>query len=804
MKVISALCLLIGFPGTLRAAETLPIPDFTAGGKPDKSHDWLLGPTGARGWMYFRHEDLTSASRQILITAVDAGSPADGVLQVNDVILGVDGKAFTDDARKSFGYAITATEAKNGSLPLIRWRDGQTANVELKLQALGAYSETAPYDCPKSRKILEQGCRLIAKNGLNDTEIYSSLNALALLASDDRSYHPMLAKYAQKVAESLRPDTWNWYYAYGNLFLSEYVLATGDKTMLPELKRTTLAAVKAQCMNGMWGHAPALPNGHSEGYGGMNQIGVPMTISLVLARQAGVSDPSLDKVIGKSVAFLRYYVNKGAIPYGDHPPGGNVHDDNGKTSCAAVLFDLLGDREASSFYSWMATAAYDEREHGHCGNLWNMLWALPGAARGGPLATGAYLKEQGWYYDLARNWKGGFVYQKIVEGEENDNYTNWDLTGSYLLSFGLPNKSLYLTGRKTSVAMPLNSAAVKNIIAAGCDFYPDGERNGYLTRKNEELLEGLKSWSPALRFRSAQALGKREDEFVPALLTMFAGKDLYARYGAVEALGRLGPRGNAAAPQLRAALKDPDTWLQSLAAEALARIGGKAGEESINDLFAMTLRTTPTDLRRMQQRASSMALFSPYPGRDEPRGILSDALQSVDSKQLYPVMKSLLQNEDSVVRASIIPALEKLTDRDLAALLPSIVEAVQTLAPTNEMWGDDIRQAGLDLLSRHLIREGMFLCVSTIEWRWGMDLQKRMEYLARYGNNARAALPRLHELESELVKKEEGNAPSNELKILRKSITDIEASTDSPTLVSLKDFIAKASAGGEGSTNIKK
>jgi len=66
-------------------------PDFTAGGKKDDSHDWLLGPTGLRGWMFFRHEDLTAASRQILVTAVDKGSPADGILQVNDVILGVFG-----------------------------------------------------------------------------------------------------------------------------------------------------------------------------------------------------------------------------------------------------------------------------------------------------------------------------------------------------------------------------------------------------------------------------------------------------------------------------------------------------------------------------------------------------------------------------------------------------------------------------------------------------------------------------------------------------------------------------------------
>ena len=283
--------------------------------------------------------------------------------------------------------------------------------------------------------------------------------------------------------------------SYANLFLSEFTLATGEKTAFSELEQTTLRGVKNQCMNGMWGHAPSLADGYSEGYGGMNVIGLPMTISLVLARQAGVSDPALDKAIDKSAKFLRYYVDKGAIPYGDHPAWGNAHDDNGKSSCAAVLFDLLGDREATAFNSWMATAAYDHREQGHCGNFWNMLWAIPGASRSGPLATGAYLKEQAWYYDLSRNWKGGFVYQKIEAGEENDNYTDWDLTGAYLLSFGLYHKSLYILGKKPSAAPALNAEAVQKVIAAGRDRFPEGERSGYYKRNDEELLEGLKSWS---------------------------------------------------------------------------------------------------------------------------------------------------------------------------------------------------------------------------------------------------------------------------------------------------------------------
>jgi len=137
MKILVVLCLLIGTASQMFAAEPMPVPpDLTQGGKRDDGHDWLLGPTGARGWMFFRHEDLTAAARQILVTAVEAGSPADGVLHTNDVILGVSGKPFVDDARKSFGRAITAAEEKTGVLRLLRWRVGpSTALTSAPLSA---------------------------------------------------------------------------------------------------------------------------------------------------------------------------------------------------------------------------------------------------------------------------------------------------------------------------------------------------------------------------------------------------------------------------------------------------------------------------------------------------------------------------------------------------------------------------------------------------------------------------------------------------------------------------------------------
>ena len=52
---------------------------------------------------------------------MDKGSPADGIVAVGDVILGVGGKPFSGDPRVEFGKALTAAEsdAGGGKLSLI-------------------------------------------------------------------------------------------------------------------------------------------------------------------------------------------------------------------------------------------------------------------------------------------------------------------------------------------------------------------------------------------------------------------------------------------------------------------------------------------------------------------------------------------------------------------------------------------------------------------------------------------------------------------------------------------------------------
>ena len=115
-----------------------------------------------------------------------------------------------------------------------------------------------------------------------------------------------------------------------------------------------------------------------------------MTISLVLAREAGVADPEVGQAIEKSARLMRFYIGKGAVPYGDHHPWIETHEDNGKCGMAAVMFNLLDETKGAEFFSRMSVASHGaERDCGHTGNFFNILWSMPGVAQSGPHAAGA-------------------------------------------------------------------------------------------------------------------------------------------------------------------------------------------------------------------------------------------------------------------------------------------------------------------------------------------------------------------------------------------------------------------------------
>ena len=776
-----------------QAAE---VPDFTQGAKipEDAKHDWNLGATGLRGWMYC-DKMVTSDARQIAITKVAKGSPAYGILEVGDVILGVGGKPFSYDPRTEMGKALTAAESEAGSgeLTLSRWRAGSSEEVVVKIPVLGTYSPTAPYDCPKSKRILEQGCRELAKR-MEDPSytrrldpIPRSLNALALLASGQESYLPLIQKEAQWAASFEDEGMATWYYGYVMMLLAEYKIATGDDSVMPGLKRLALEAANGQSAVGSWGHRFARPDGRLYGYGMMNSPGLPLTISMVMAREAGVEDPALDRAIELSVRLMRFYIHKGAIPYGDHHPWIETHEDNGKCGMASVLFNLIGESKGAEFFSRMSVAAHGpERDTGHTGNFFNILWSLPGISQSGPNATGAWMNEfGGWYFDLARRFDGSFLHQGPPENDR-DSYAGWDCTGSYLLAYAMPLKKLYLTGKKSDAVPKLDVATAESLIDDGRGWNNKDRNSFYDALSNEQLLERLGSWSPVVRERAAMALGRRKSVPVEPLIQMLDSPSLEARYGACQGLSQLRRRGMPAVAALQKTLAHDDLWLRIKAAEALAAIG-KPAMQTVPQLLELLAQVDiENDPRGMQQRYLSFALFD----RD---GMLGRSLEGVDREALYNAVRAGLKNQDGRARGSIGSVYRQLSLGEILPLLPAIHEAIIQPAPSGEMFADGIRVEGLRLLAEHHIEEGISALVLYTRDQNPWESQNRtpelMKILLSYGAHAKGVIPELTKI-ANYFEKEEEDFPRDlglmKAKSVRDTITAIEAATDSPALIRLK------------------
>jgi len=802
--------------GVALAAPLVP-PDLTQGGTVDRTLTYNLGATGLRGWIYTRPADFfesvqgrtTTASRQILVTHVGEKSPADGVMKVDDVILGVGGKLFTDDARKSLAVAIQEAEkaANRGILKLTRWRAGKTEEVELKLRVMGTYSDTAPYNCPKSKLIFDEACKVLEKEPLN-VDLWGAVNGLALMATGNPDYLPRVRELARKMAPptltlELKDGMVTWDWGYRDLFLCEYYLLTGDKEVLHAIQEYTVSLAKGQSMYGTFGHGISERNadgslhGSIPPYGPVNATGLVANLAIVMGRKCGVNDPEVDPAIGRASRFFGYFVDKGAIPYGEHMPW-PYHDNNGKNAMTAVLFAVQGDRtRQTQFFAKMVTASYKNREYGHTGQGFSYLWGVLGANTGGPDAAAAFFKEASWHLDLVRRCDGSFTYdggEQYGPGKTDDNtyygkssYNGLSPTATYVLTYSLPLKKLCITGRDASPANWLSKKDVAEAIASG-RFDLDRK-----TMSTEQLLAALGDWSPIVRGWAAEELGRRPNkkELVAPLMSLAVGPDAWKRQGAAEALGYMGSA--EALPVLVRLLTHEDRWLRVKAANALKNLGDAAKPVVPDMLKAVALTAEPLqpivwdDPVQLTHGELAAALF---------KGLLRSSIKDIDPELLYPAIRAISRNADGMARGQLAHTFtDLLTLEDVQALGPDILAAVRTRCPADTMFGNEIRMAGFRALTKYHFKEGIEAGVLFAKTQGGHGSESRtgeiMKGIVSYGAAAREAVPGLKELIVALNDQcKRGEFPAGELNNRRvaaveDAIKAIEAATTQPELRSI-------------------
>ncbi len=816
MKIHLLIAALLALTASAFSAEPPKTPpDLTRDSTVDRKLTYNLGATGLRGWIYTKpatHFDglqgrTTAASRQILVTHVGSKSPADGVVKVDDVILGVGGKPFSDDARKSLAVAIQAAE-QTGILKMTIWRAGKSQEVELKMRVLGVYSATAPYDCAKSKRIFDDACKVLAQEPLKDG-VMGSISALALLSTGNAEYLPKVREFARKMGPTtlkleLKDGMVVWDWGYRGLFLSEYFLLTGDKEVLHAIREYTLSLAKGQSLYGTFGHgisrltAEGKLHGSIPPYGPVNMAGLVGNMAIVMGKKCGIADPEVDAAIARAAGFFGYFADKGSIPYGEHEPW-PYHENNGKVSMSAVLFSLQGEQvKEAQFFAKMATAGYRNRECGHTGQGFSYLWSALGANVGGPAAAAAFVREASWHLDLVRRCDGSFTYdggEQYGPGKTDDNtyygksgYYGMSPTATYVLTYAMPLRKLCITGKGASPASWLSAADVAGAIASG-RF--DTTRTKMSAKK---LVAAFGDWSPIVRGWAADELSRRPEAkaMVPQLIALAEGKDAHFIQGACEALGEM--KSVEALPVLVRQLSHPDRWVRFKAAAAIRKMGG-AAKPAIPEILAALVQTAEpllpvnwADPIQLTHGQLAAALFE---------GPLADAVQAADPKLLYPAIQVVSRNADGMARAKLRSFFDRrLKLEDVVALAPDILAAVKTPSPADTMFSNEIRMGGFKALAKFHFKEALAAGIEFAKTQGGHGSEKRtgeiVKAIASYGTAAREAVPGLRELIVVLnAEVAANNFPKGELHNRRisdveEAIKAIEAATTQPELRSIR------------------
>ncbi len=711
------------------------IPDFTKGeeqktGKKDTMRPRVMGPTGLWGITYAQKmkDGATRDARQFLITQVDPGSPADGKILAGDVVLGIDGQGFSQDARKALAAGIHKAEETDGKLSLRIWREGNVQDVALMLEVLGAYDRNNPYDCPHTKGVVEALAQHAKQASLPSGGKYSimfpSLYALGMLATGREDLMPKVKKYAHSICHDDKGEyitTFDvssegkrvWRSAYKLIFLSEYFMATGDEVVRPYLKTLAVGAASGQSGAGTYGHRFSSRmedggyHGPLEGYGAMNQAAFSMMTGLLLAQKCGIEDPEISQAIARGKRFFDFFVDHGAIPYGDHWALYDTFDNNGTSGVAAIMYQLMGDNRGQEFFSSMIVAsAPTGREEGHQGCYWTALWGELGAARAGREALLASTEQMRYIRTLERHWSG-MAYDQGNIGP--DRYgSRGDVTGSRLLLFSLGKRNLYLTGKDITVANPLTGEDLKTALIGGLLICNQELRKSIELRP---LLRLLGSKLTPTRMVAAKALQERKINQVDLFIKMLGANNRFVRYGACNALSMAGFNSTEAVDAIIKKLQqDDDILFRYFAVDALNRSAYGKDECGLKPVAAPAV---PTLLELASQSV-------PGDPRDHLAWQISEALfystglydvyvkeNQVDDELLASAVVHILENENGRAR-SMVPFRE-LPDSVRDQLWDHVITAVRENAPSGIMFSKGVREEGLKALAKDRIKEGLDL-----------------------------------------------------------------------------------------------
>ncbi len=426
-----------------------------AGSGPDAEvPGWFynLGITGLRARL------LADDPKALLIKYVFPKSPSDGKIQIGDFIIGAGGKRFIESHRNGYGIKVFGAdgpilefaqaleecqgEKGKGVLLITLRRGAEILEVSINVGTkYGSFAPRFPLNCRKSDLILAELLKYNVdqqqQNGSFGGPIQDTFTPLALLATGEAKYLPAIKRnliYHKGSIDTNRNGLANWSYMSAAIVISEYHLATGDKTVLPDLQQLYDVLSKSQYLDmsqinpkakethprsfpkdamdahGGWGHNPGFG-----GYGPICMLTGQGSLAYALMHRCGIK---IDRKKHEAAYdFLaRGTGQNGYVWYSDSVGGGpNGWADMGRTGAAGI----------ANFYSPYEDPVYRERALSQARVIGLHPQSFPDT-HGSPMMGMAYtalsahldadsfrklMDANRWWFTMAQCQDGTFYYQ---------------------------------------------------------------------------------------------------------------------------------------------------------------------------------------------------------------------------------------------------------------------------------------------------------------------------------------------------------------------------------------------------------
>ena len=518
-------------------------------------------------------------------------------------------------------------------------------------------------------------------------------------------------------------------------------MLTGDKSVLPGIEAYAEALANGQDAAGLWSHRMAIwsknngqPHGRCIGYGQMNQPSLTCFMGLLLAKKCGVKSAEIDGAIKRSHDYFNSYTGRGTFPYGVHNPNSRDFNNNGMSGSAALCMALYGDRESATFFSGCSAAAHDRLESGHATYYFNVLWTPLGANVAGPEVTRQFFKESRWLKTLYRSWNGSFTHDGGESKEGNS-------TGSQLLAYCLPRRSLYITGKGADESLWLKGQDATDTVQMS--------KIKFDSKKPDELLGYLGSPFPQLALPAIDALRTKGGDVSPKLAQMMETGTKTQKRNAIRYFGAGCPQ-EMALPQLDklgAILRDgkEDAETRATAASALAGLGEPA-YPYYQDLLRMVVAEEPADPLGLTDESLADSLSAlcenPFSG-----GLVTD------KDLFYAAASKLMDHKRQNTRAEGMRMVAAMPLEDFRRVADKMQYVIKDQDLTYHSYHNPTNAigTGIAILAGFNIKEGLDYTLGigdTESGKGSFKMRAMMDSLARYGANARPYVEQLKQQQS--------------------------------------------------------